>query len=159
MASESMSIVGPHLKREAECEAVLRSLPRWFGIEESLLMYARDSGSLPTFAWELSGRVVGFLSLQEHFPQAWEIHCIAMDATARNQGHGSAMLNHAEAWLIARGVRFLQVKTIAASSSSAEYAESRMFYQARGFTALEVFPTLWSARHPALQLIKVLDAT
>lgn len=38
-----------------------------------------------------------------------------------------------------------------------EYAETRAFYRARGYTPLEVFPTLWSPRNPALQLVKVLD--
>jgi hypothetical protein len=31
-----MRIIGPQLERQLECEAVLRSLPPWFGIEEAL---------------------------------------------------------------------------------------------------------------------------
>ena len=99
----------------------------------------------------------GFLTLREHFPEAWDIHCVAVRADARGQGHGSRLLAHAEAWLKERGVRFLQVKTVAATSSSSEYAETREFYRHRGFTPIEVFPTLWDAHNPALQLIKVLD--
>ena len=34
----------------------------------------------------------------------------------------------------------------------------REFYQAKGYTPLEVFPTLWNPRNPALQLVKVLTA-
>lgn len=34
-----MDIVGPDTQRAPECEAVLRSLPMWFGIEDSLVMY------------------------------------------------------------------------------------------------------------------------
>ena len=153
-----MTIIGPSLHRESECEAVLRSLPLWFGIEEALLMYARDSGKLPTFAIEDEGRVIGFLSLQEHFTVSWEVHCIAIAAEARNSGHGSKLLGHAESWLQERGGRFLQVKTLAASSESPGYAESRAFYAARGFLPLEVFPTLWSPRNPALLLVKYLGA-
>ena len=153
-----MNIIGPSLKRESECEAVLRSLPKWFGIEEALLMYAKDSGKLPTFAIEQDARIVGFLSLQEHFPVSWEVHCIAISAEARNFGHGTLLLEHVERWLKERGVRFLQIKTVAAASPSPEYAESREFYAARGYLPLEVFPTLWSPRNPALQLIKSLGA-
>jgi len=51
----------------------------------------------------------------------------------------------------------LQVKTVAATSSSKEYAETREFYRRRGFTPIEVFPTLWDAHNPALQSIKVLQ--
>lgn len=34
---------------ESECEQVLRSLPRWFGREETLVKYAQDTSRLPTF--------------------------------------------------------------------------------------------------------------
>ena len=91
-----MQIIGPSLSAVAECEAVLRSLPLWFGIEESLLMYAKDSERLPTFAVSEAGRIVGFLSLMQHFPTAWEIHCVAIHAQSRNQGYGKALLARAE---------------------------------------------------------------
>ena len=154
-----MEIIGPKLERAGDCEAVLRSLPMWFGIERALLMYARDSATMPTFALSDGPHLGGFLTLREHFPEAWDIHCVAVRADARGQGHGSRLLAHAEAWLKERGVRFLQVKTVAATSASTEYAETREFYRHRGFTPIEVFPTLWDPRNPALQLIKVLNPT
>lgn len=152
-----MRLIGPEVQRAAECEAVLRTLPRWFGIEPALLMYARDSATMPTFAFEdEAGALAAFLTLHEHFADAWEIHCVAVRAQVRGQGLGSCLLTHAETWLVQRGVRFLQVKTVAATSPSAEYAQTRAFYARRGFTPLEIFPTLWDARNPALQCIKVL---
>jgi GNAT superfamily N-acetyltransferase len=153
-----MEIIGPNLDRTDDCEAVLRSLPMWFGIERALLMYARDSAVMPIFALSEDHALVGFLTLREHFPEAWDIHCVAIRADARGQGHGSRLLAHAEAWLRSRRVRFLQVKTVAATSSSKEYAETREFYNRRGFSPIEVFPTLWDAHNPALQYIKVLNA-
>ena len=153
-----MEVIGPDVRREAECEAVLRSLPSWFGIEHALLMYARDSAVMPTFAFVEDRAVVGFLTLQEHFPHAWEIHCVAIKADWRGQGLGSRLLAHAEAWLIARGVTFLQVKTVAATSPSPSYAQTREFYVRRGFIPIEIFPTLWDPHNPALQCIKVLHA-
>ena len=151
-----MDMLGPELKRASECEAVLRSLPRWFGIEHALVMYARDTERLPTFALNGADGLLGFISLREHFADAWEVHCVAVHAEARNAGHGSRLLAHAEQWLTERGVRYLQVKTVAHTSSSAAYAQTREFYRARGFAPIEVFPTLWDAHNPALQLIKVL---
>ncbi len=133
-------------------------MPRWFGIEEALLMYASDTGKLPTFAIEQDARITGFLSLQEHFPVSWEVHCIAIAAEARNSGQGTLLLAHAERWLRERGVRFIQIKTVSATSPSPEYAESRKFYAARGYVPLEVFPNLWSPSNPALQLVKSLSA-
>ena len=47
-----MNIIGPQLQRTTEVEAVLRTLPGWFGIEKSLLMYDDDTTKHPTFALE-----------------------------------------------------------------------------------------------------------
>ena len=151
-----MRIIGPSVNARDECEAVLRTLPAWFGIEEALLMYARDSTRLPTFAATDAAGICGFVSLQEHFPQAWEVHCIAIRADARNRGIGKALLMQAEHWLIERGVEVLQVKTIAATKDSPPYAETRAFYARLGFVPLEVFPELWAPHNPCLQLVKFL---
>jgi N-acetylglutamate synthase-like GNAT family acetyltransferase len=153
-----MELLGPQLRLQSQCEAVLRSLPQWFGIEEALRMYVADTERLPTFALSESSAVVAFLSLMQHFPESWEIHCVAVHSNARNRGHGSALLKHAERWLAEQGVKYLQVKTVAHTSKSAAYAETREFYLARGFAPLEIFPLLWAPQNPALQLIKVLHA-
>lgn len=83
---------------------------------------------------------------------------MAVHEKARNKGHGTALLSVAERWLLERGARFLQVKTVAQTSGSTAYAETREFYLAKGFTPLEVFPLLWAAQNPALQLVKVLNS-
>ena len=162
-----MHIIGPELNARPQCEAVLRSLPMWFAIEPALQMYADDTLRLPTFAAvDGNGRgdatgsegqnIIGFVTLMKHFEHAWEVHCIALHAESRDQGHGRALMAHAEAWLAAQGVSLLQVKTVAATSDSAAYALTRGFYARLGFEPLEVFPLLWSARNPALQLVKFL---
>ena len=117
----SSVILGPELNRERECEIVLRSLPLWFGIEESLLMHARDSVSLPSFAFTERGHLVAFLSLAEHFSESWEVHCLAVHASVRNLGYGSRLLVHAEKWLAQRDVKFLQIKILAQAGSSQTY--------------------------------------
>ncbi|MFO1414836.1 MAG: GNAT family N-acetyltransferase [Burkholderiales bacterium] len=153
-----MKIVGPRLDRADECGAILRSLPMWFGIEKATLMYIEDTRRLDTFAVERDGRLVAFLTVREHFPAAAEVHCMAVAAAARRQGCGRLLLGHVQGWLAGRGVRFLQVKTVAATSPSAEYAQTRRFYEAMGFTPLEIFPDLWDPWNPALQYVKVLAA-
>ena len=139
-----------------ECERILRTLPRWFGIEESLLEYARDSERFPTFLASSGNKPVAFLTVREHFAESWEVHCIAVEASARGHGIGRKLHAHVEAWLLAQGVRLLQAKTLAPSHRSPEYAETREFYACLGYTQLEVFPTLWGASLPVLQLVKVL---
>jgi GNAT superfamily N-acetyltransferase len=151
-----MQLEGPCKGVAFECEAVLRSLPKWFGIEASLLEYVRDTERLPTFVARDEQSVLGFVTLREHFPEAWEIHCIAVHAARRGSGTGRALHHHVEQWLSARGARVLQVKTIADSAPSPEYAETRRFYAAMGYVPLEVFPELWTPVHPVLQLVKPL---
>ena len=151
-----MNIEGPVIGVEKQCERVLRTLPSWFGIEEALLEYAQSTSHLPTFVIRDRNEIVGFLSLQQHFREAWELNCIAVDSAFRGQGLGKRLHEHAEHWLCSRGAAILQVKTLAAGHSSKAYAETREFYGALGYKPVEVFPTLWAAHLPVLQLIKVL---
>jgi GNAT superfamily N-acetyltransferase len=149
-------IVGPALNAKDQCETILRTVPDWFGIEEALVRYAADTVALPTFAVQREERSDTFVSLREHFPSAWEIHCMAVRAGARRHGDGAALMQHAERWLAERGVEVLQVKTIAMTKDDAPYAETREFYYAMGFKPLEVFPELWAPHNPCLQLVKFI---
>jgi GNAT superfamily N-acetyltransferase len=151
-----MSIVRTTHNVESGCELVLRSLPRWFGQEEALLEYVRNTSRLPTFISTEANAINGFATLQQHFPQSFEVICVAVHAAVRGSGVGRGLLESASAWARAEGGQFLQVKTIAATHPSTEYAETRAFYERVGFVPLEVFPTLWSAKHPCLQLVKHL---
>ena len=153
-----MNTLGPTLQRTEDIEAILRTLPMWFGIERALQMYVRDSATMPTFAIESDAKLVAFLTLREHFEEAWEVHCMAVAAEFRSHGLGTRLLVHSEAWLRRKGVRFLQVKTVAATGKSEAYAETRKFCAAKGFTPLEIFPELWDPWNPALQCIKLLNA-
>ena len=65
---------GPLMKQAAACEPVLRSLPEWFGIEESNLQYLQEIEELPTFLARADERVVGFLTVRMHFPEAAEVY-------------------------------------------------------------------------------------
>ena len=154
-----MNIVGPSLDAQIRCEQVLRSLPRWFGIESSVVEYAQATTTLPTFAAVEEGEIVAFLSLEQHFALSWELHCIAVHASCRGKGVGRALHGHAEQWLVGQGVRLLQVKTLAASHPSPEYAETRDFSQRMGYCPLEVFPQLWAPHLAVLQLVQVMVKT
>ena len=158
-AGPEPEVAGPLPDTGADCERILRSLPRWFGIEESLLEYVADANRFPTFhARQSDGRSVGFLTVLEHFPHSWEVHCIAVLASERGRGTGTRLHRHVERWLAARGARLLQVKTLADEHPSAAYAETRAFYASLGYTPLEVHPTLWGPGLPVLQLVMPLSA-
>jgi len=151
-----MDVEGPVGGIVSDAERILRTLPAWFGVEASLLEYVRDTARFPTFVARAAGETVAFLTIREHFAESSEVHCLAVHAEWHRRGFGRALHDHVERWLSARGVRFLQVKTIAASHASPAYAQTRAFYTGIGYTPLEVFPTLWRPEHPALQLVKGL---
>jgi GNAT superfamily N-acetyltransferase len=148
---------GPHVSMALQCERILRTLPEWFGIESALRDYAAATTLHPTFTATQDATVVAFLTAREHFPHAWEVHCFAVDREHRGRGVGRALHTHVEAWLAARSVRLLQVKTIADAHPSPAYAETRRFYARLGYVPPEVFRGLWGPTLPVLQLVKALS--
>jgi ribosomal protein S18 acetylase RimI-like enzyme len=141
----------------AGCEAVLRSIPEWFGIEDANTAYIRDLETLPSYVATEGRLVVGFLAARQHFPEAGEIHIIAVERSRHGRGIGRALLEAAEADLRANGCRLLQVKTLGPSDDDEGYRRTREFYFARGFMPLEETDAFWGSENPALVMVKVLD--
>jgi ribosomal protein S18 acetylase RimI-like enzyme len=152
-----MRIEGPLLGQGPVCEAVLRALPEWFGIEEATVQYIHDVDELPTFVAFVDGRAVGFMSVMQHFPQAAELYVLGVLPEMHRQGVGQALLSAVEAYLREQGVEYLQVKTLSASHPDPGYAKTRAFYESVGFRPLEEFPTLWDEANPCLLMVKTVD--
>ena len=139
----------------ALCERIMRALPEWFGIEESLLAYVRDTEQMETWLALLDGGAAGFLTLHIHNSQAAEIQVMAVLPNLHARGIGSALVEHAEALLRARGTVFLQVKTLGPSRPNDHYARTRSFYLSRGFIPLEE-NRMWGETNPCLIMVKHL---
>jgi GNAT superfamily N-acetyltransferase len=138
-------------ERSRLCEHVLRDLPDWFGIEGATAAYISDVAGLPTLA-------IGddaLLSLKLHTPRAAEVFVMGVRRARHGQGLGTALLRAAEAYLRARHVEYLQVKTLGPSHPDEGYARTRAFYEARGFVPLEEIHDLWED-NPCLLLVKRL---
>jgi ribosomal protein S18 acetylase RimI-like enzyme len=138
------------------CERLLRALPEWFGIEASLVEYVHDTTRLPSWIAERDRQAIGFITIRMHNPLAAEIHCMAVAPGHHRRGVGAAMVRFVEEHLAARGVQYLQVKTVGPSRPDEFYDRTRRFYEAMGFVRLEEFPTLWPG-NPCLLLVKTLD--
>ena len=148
-----MSVVEVELPAERSriCEAVLRDLPDWFGIEEATAAYIRDVAELPTFA-------VGedaMLTLKLHTSRAAEVYVMGVRRERHGDGLGTALLRVAEEYLRKREIEYLQVKTLGPCDPDPGYARTRAFYEARGFVPLEEIHGLWEA-NPCLLLVKRL---
>ncbi len=142
-------------------DALLRSLPEWFGIESSNIGYVESAKELPTYLARSAGNdgqaPIGVLLVSRHFPGAAEIYLLAVDRSMHRGGVGRALVDAAERDLIADGVTFLQVKTLGPSHPDPNYVKTRLFYESMGFAALEENHDLWPA-NPCLIMIKALPA-
>jgi GNAT superfamily N-acetyltransferase len=161
-------------------ERLLRMLPRWFGIESSVLEYVAASRTLPAYlAWpdgtradgtRAAGRRAagtraagtqaaqpsGVLLAVRHFPASAEIYLMAVDPAWHRRGAGRALVAALEADLIAQGAEFLQVKTQGPGRPDAGYERTRQFYADVGFRPLEEIHGLWPGI-PCLIMIKSLQ--
>lgn len=137
------------------CERILRDLPEWFGIEETLRRYVAELSELETLVAEAEEEVVGFLALRPHGPASAEIEVMAVDRRRHRAGIGRSLVREAENRLRARGCEFLQVKTLGPSRPSDSYARTRRFYENVGFVWLEE-TDLWGPVNPCLILVRHL---
>jgi len=137
------------------CERVMRSLPKWFGIEEAIVEYVKSAETMETYVTESAGDVVGFITLNQRSPVSAEIHCMAVRPEYHGKGLGRALVEHVQAILASRPIEFLEVKTVGPSLKNAEYERTRGFYQHVGFRPLEE-NDLWGSDNPCLTMVKHL---
>lgn len=139
-------VTSPEEKR-AIARKVLTELPDWFGIEEALENYIRDSAEQTFFAAEEDGEAIGFLCLKETGDATVELAVMGVRKEWHRQGIGSALFDRAKADARARGYAFMQVKTVQMGRWACYDATNR-FYLSLGFREFEVFPTLWDEWNP-----------
>ena len=152
----SFTITGPYLEKAAVCMPILRSLPAWFGIEESLIHYSTEINSLPTFLACAEDHVMGFVTLKQHNRYSAEVYVMGVSPQMHRKGMGRALMNQAQGWLKGQGIEYMQVKTLGPSHPDAGYAQTRAFYEAMGFRPLEEFKQIWNEHNPCLIMIKQL---
>jgi ribosomal protein S18 acetylase RimI-like enzyme len=138
------------------CEAIARALSEWFGIEEGLAEMRGYLATGPGHVALAGSEVVGFVTLQRHFPETWEITWMAVARTWHRRGVGRCLIDATVARCREEGTRWLLVKTLADSHPSLEYRATRAFYQAMGFDRLSVLPDLWGPDNPCLLMIRPL---
>ena len=144
------------VQRPDALERLLRDLPEWFGIEESILEYVEDARTLPTVVALDGDAVVGACVLREHTQAAAEIEVLAVERARHRQGIGRHLVATVEDELRARGVALLQVKTRGPSAPYEPYERTRAFYTSIGFLPLEERTDIWGPENPCLIMVKPL---
>lgn len=134
---------------------VLRDLPEWFGIEESLLAYVEDVKRMMFWVVLEDDNICGFLALNETSEDAVDIHVIGVKQKYHSKGMGKELVKAAEKYA-QESYSLMQVKTIQEGVYDI-YDRSIAFYKSCGFKKLEVFPTLWDENNPCLIMVKSLQ--
>lgn len=139
------------------CDAIIRALPDWFGLEVGIVDCAAAVRSQDGLVAERpDGSLGGFLTWVRHFPETAEITWMAVAPDAHRRGLGRALVTALAERLTLEGARLLLVKTLSERGDSEHYDRTRAFYLATGFLPLQEMPELWDAENPALLLVRPL---
>jgi ribosomal protein S18 acetylase RimI-like enzyme len=136
-------LVRPLVPSDVEgCLRVIASLPRFFGAADTGGGHRADDlrtdGGL--VAVSPGGEVIGFITWRRHLEGAAEISWMAVYASLRGRGIGTAMLRRLESLLTAARYNSLSLLT---SAKSHTYQPTRAFWEARGFTPILTIESLW----------------
>ncbi len=139
-----------------DLDRLLRSLPEWFGIEQSIVQYVHEQRTLPTAVARVSESVVGVCVIRHHTSAASEIEVLAVERAWHRRGVGRQFVESVEAQLRRDGIELLQVKTRGPSAPSAKYDRTRKFYEGIDFLQLEERLEIWGPENPCLIMVKPL---
>lgn len=143
-------------ERSEICGSILRSLPRWFGIPESIGEYVELCRELSVFAIREEGRAVAFAALKRHNPWAAEVAVMGVREDCHRRGLGRQLIERCVSRCREEGIEYLQVKTLDGSCPNEDYARTRAFYFAMGFRPLQCFPDYWDEQNPCLVMVRAV---
>lgn len=137
------------------CRDILRELPDWFGIPESVDAYVAFADQADMLGAVSEGAVCGFVTLRNTSAAACEMYLMGVRPTFHRRRIGTALVGAARNWARAAGRRYLTVKTVGPSRANAAYEGTRRFYLAAGFEPIEEFEGLWS-ENPCLLMLRTV---
>jgi len=138
------------------CERILRALPNWFGVEESIIDYVKTTKEMPFYAVYNGSEPVGFVAIKIHNRYTAEVCVMGILKEFHRKGIGSLLIRKCEQFCIENDMEFLTVKTLDESRISKSYEKTRLFYVSMGFRPLEVFKTIWDESNPCLFMAKYI---
>ena len=138
----------------AACDAIVRGLPDWFGLEEGIAACALAVRTHDGLVAVDGDEVTGFLTY-EHADHdgAWEITWIAVRAARRGHGIGGELVSALAATLPQNGT--VRVKTVSdrEGDPGPEYNATRGFYLSQGFSPVAELD-IWGPDNPCQVLAR-----
>ena len=143
------------------CDAVIRSLPYFFGDEDGVRECAEAVRSQPGWVARDGNEVVGFVTTEEAAPQCLEITWLAVRADQRRAGVGRRLVEGVAVEAAAGGAALLCALTLGPSVAEPGiedgYEGTRRFWEHVGFRPVkELGLRSWNDEH-ALLLVRVLE--
>ena len=137
------------------CISILRDLPQWFGIEAAIIEIEKNLATLDGFVAEFEGDIVGFVGLKRYGRFSIELDIMAISPQLRRRGIGTLLLQHVETYATIEDTKILHLKTLAPSDPDPNYAETRAFWEARGFIPMDA-DERWGPDNPCQIMAKPL---
>lgn len=130
------------------CDAIILSLPEFFGHEGGRADCAAAVRSQAGWVAEEDGRVIGFATWLQRTSVTAEVTWMAVHRDRRHHGTGTTVIERVVADLVEHGYKLALVMTSAASKQPATgpdtYEPTRRFWISRGFlplTELDIWDT------------------
>lgn len=138
------------------CDAILRELPDWFGVEASIIDYVDKVKGMPFYVAYDVKMPIGFIAIKIHNTYAAEVYVMGVLNKYQRSGIGTKLIAAVEEYCSSNNFHFLTVKTLADTVRFEPYERTRSFYYKLGFVPLEVFPLHWDKENPCLFMAKGL---
>lgn len=135
---------------------VLRDLPEWFGIEESLVEYVNNVVKYPFIAIYEGDEVAGFYSLREENKYTLDMYVLGIKKKFHGKGLGTQLQEWANKFAMEQGYKQMIVLTLSNKSTDKNYAMTRKFYYKMGFIDLYESDKIWDEYNPTLIMVKMV---
>ena len=133
--------------REKICRNILKQLPEWFGQENGVSRYAKESRDSYLWADIENNKPVGFIVMKETSPYTVEINVMGILKEYHRTGIGTELFKSFYNFAKKNNYEFIQVKTVKNGKYSS-YDITNSFYKKVGFRELECIDNLWDEDNP-----------
>ena len=98
------------LEKKSITQNILKALPEWFGIPESMEEYIQDSAGKPFFCARINKKNIGFLYLKQTGKDTMELAVMGVLKEYHRNGIGHALFEYAKKEICKKGYSFFRLK-------------------------------------------------
>jgi GNAT superfamily N-acetyltransferase len=146
--------IDDNLIKSEICDDILRSLPKWFGIEEAIKEYVDGVCDKDFFVAENNGEHIGFFAIDYPHKNVANLYVLGINEEYHRKGMGTMLYSHVEDYIKSIGYSYISVYTLSSKSSYEYYARTREFYRKQGFVDAYESDKIWDEDNPFLLMIK-----